>query len=41
MPESVGVFTTDRDLVVQVWDATIEAFTGIEAVAAAGALCSR
>jgi HEAT repeat protein len=36
MPESVGVFTTDRDLVVQVWDATIEAFTGIEAVAAAG-----
>ena len=36
MPESVGVFTTDRDLVVQVWDSTLAAFTGVEPAAAAG-----
>ena len=36
MPETVGIFTTDRDLVVQVWDATLVAFTGIASATAAG-----
>src|SRR5688572_4006763 len=36
MPEFVGVFTADRDLVVQVWDSTIAKFTGIEPAAASG-----
>jgi HEAT repeat protein len=36
MPESVGVFTTDRDLVVQVWDSAIARFTGIEHSVACG-----
>jgi HEAT repeat protein len=36
MPSFVGVFTTNRELIIQVWDATLERLTGIRTEAAVG-----
>ena len=33
---SVGVFTTDADLIIQVWDATLARLTGISEESASG-----
>src|SRR5689334_20526015 len=36
MASFVGVFTTNRELIIQVWDATLERLTGIRTEAAVG-----